>query len=70
MAFPPLAQYGIYLSLRKLPARELLTQSDARDRASARWKDSAVAFELLQEATLKHETILFAGGTGSGKTTL
>lgn len=70
IAFPPLAQYGIYLSLRKLPRKHACPQLEAQAQALVRWESSKQAFEILRQATLAHETILFAGGTGSGKTTL
>jgi pilus assembly protein CpaF len=70
IAFPPLAQFGIYLSLRRLPAKDLRTPLTAQLEARARWIESECSFDLLKDAILNHETILFAGGTGSGKTTL
>jgi pilus assembly protein CpaF len=70
VAFPPLAQYGIYLSLRRLPSRVVSEKSIAQETATERWKESASQFDLLKNAIAAHETILFAGGTGSGKTTL
>ncbi len=69
IAFPPLAQFGIYLSLRKLP----LKQQDlghAKVEAASRWSHHEERFKLLVGAIESHETILIAGGTGSGKTTL
>lgn len=70
IAFPPLSQNGISLSLRKLPVRIKLTHEEAQLKAVERWKDSSVGFALLTEAITKKETIIFAGSTGSGKTTL
>jgi pilus assembly protein CpaF len=70
IAFPPLAQFGIYLSLRKLPSREGRSKLTAQLEATTRWKDSEASFELLKQSISAHETIIFAGGTGSGKTTL
>lgn len=70
IAFPPLASHGIYLSLRRLPTKDLRSKFTAQLEAQARWQGSESAFELLKESTLQHETIIFAGGTGSGKTTL
>ncbi|MBC7396794.1 MAG: CpaF family protein [Bdellovibrionales bacterium] len=70
VAFPPLAQFGIYLSLRKLPRKQNTERSIAQTQALERWRESGEAFDILRFATLAHETILFAGGTGSGKTTL
>ncbi len=68
ISFPPLAQYGIYLSLRKLPKKpNLLGEVQPHN-----WTDSEneTAFQLLSQAVSKHETLILAGGTGSGKTTL
>ena len=62
ISFPPLAQFGIYVSLRRLPKPQ---GPDLE-----RWKDSAHAFAILKQAIEKHETMIIAGGTGSGKTTL
>ncbi len=70
VAFPPLAQHGISLSLRKLPTRSKLTHQEAQLKAAQRWSESGVGFALLVEAIGKKETIIFAGATGSGKTTL
>ncbi len=62
IAFPPLAQFGISVSLRRLPR--------SQNGAEERWKDSEAAFQILKNGIANHETMLFAGGTGSGKTTL
>ena len=70
IAFPPLAQFGIYLSLRRLPNREIKSQITAQLEASARWKNSESHFEILKQAIREKETVFFVGGTGSGKTTL
>ncbi len=70
IAFPPLAQFGIYLSLRKLPQKGDATLELAQEKATSRWQASRDAFQHLKTAILAHETIIFAGGTGSGKTTL
>jgi tetratricopeptide (TPR) repeat protein len=52
VAFPPLAQLGIYLSLRKLPRKQNVARMRAQTEAQVRWKDSSDAFELLKQATL------------------
>lgn len=70
IAFPPLAQNGIMLSLRKLPTRSKLTHHDAQLLSAQRWKDSSVPFAMLVSAIESKETIIFCGATGSGKTTL
>ena len=70
IAFPPLSQHGISLSLRKLPTRHQISHDDAQQMAVQRWKQSALPFAMLVTAIEKHETVLFAGATGSGKTTL
>ena len=73
ISFPPLAQFGIILSLRKLPNRDVRSKTIAQEEARARWQDPQQknpAFELLVKAIAEKETLLFAGGTGSGKTTL
>ncbi len=70
IAFPPLAQQGIYLSLRRLPVKGTNSLDCAKQEALVRWQNSLIAFQTLAQAVMKQETILFAGGTGSGKTTL
>lgn len=70
ISFPPLAQFGIYLSLRRLPIRSQTPLLEAQAISRHRWKASSTAFEILTQSMSHHETILIAGGTGSGKTTL
>jgi pilus assembly protein CpaF len=70
VAFPPLSQHGISLSLRRLPQRSKLSTHEAQLKAAERWNNSSVGFALLVEAIEKKESIIFAGATGSGKTTL
>jgi pilus assembly protein CpaF len=82
IAFPPLAQFGIYLSLRRLPQKNLNLADDQkiaelRAAGEQRWSFPVAAavtqpsaFGILTRAIEAHETILIAGGTGSGKTTL
>lgn len=70
IAFPPLSQHGISLSLRKLPTRSKVSLPEAQLNAVQRWNGSSLGFAILVEAIEKKETIIFAGATGSGKTTL
>lgn len=70
ISFPPLAQFGIYLSLRRLPKAVQKEPLEAQSLARDRWKTSSVAFSILLQAIEHHETMIIAGGTGSGKTTL
>jgi pilus assembly protein CpaF len=62
VAFPPLSQRGILVSLRRLP-------KPSPRSARTRWQDSE-HFELLSRAYAKGDSILISGATGSGKTTL
>ncbi|NDD93186.1 hypothetical protein EBZ37_14040, partial [bacterium] len=61
VAFPPLAEPGILISLRKAAQDSL-----GRDR----WKNSHQFYTLLKSAIQRGESILISGATGSGKTTL
>ena len=70
IAFPPLSQQGISLSLRKLPTRSKSPVEEAQLAAAKRWGASSVAFTMLVGAIERRESIIFAGATGSGKTTL
>ena len=65
ISFPPLAQFGIYLSLRRLPKRSAMTSAEAQAQSLVRWNDSHKAFHILQQAITQHETMIIAGGTGS-----
>lgn len=58
--FPPLSPAGILVSLRKLP------EPGSLDRV---WSESPY-YPILREIVRRHETILIAGSTGSGKTRL
>lgn len=60
-AFPPLAGDGVLVSLRRLGSR-------SGERA-ARWRADP-AFGLLAAAVSRGDSVLIAGATGSGKTTL
>jgi pilus assembly protein CpaF len=70
LAFPPVARGGISLSLRRLPAKNPLPPEGRILQAETRWKNSLEAYSILREAVKRHETLLIAGSTGSGKTTL
>jgi pilus assembly protein CpaF len=61
--FPPVGGEGITLSLRRL-GRTLDTPAEER------WSASGRVYELLRRAVASAETVLVAGSTGSGKTTL
>jgi len=62
VAFPPLSQRGILISLRRLPKSPL-------NGGAHRWVKSSL-FDQLREVVLSGESLLIAGATGSGKTTL
>jgi pilus assembly protein CpaF len=64
-AFPPLARAGILVSLRRLAS----ASPQAVEAGHARWGRSP-AYGRLLEAVRRGESVLVAGGTGSGKTTL
>ncbi len=71
LVFPPVARSGICLSLRRLPGGEALRpKADLERDAAERWSGSQEAFTILRDSIERHETILIAGATGSGKTTL
>jgi len=70
IAFPPLSQQGISLSLRKLPTRSKISSETAQFTAVKRWSESSIPFAMLTMAMEKRESIIFSGATGSGKTTL
>lgn len=69
VAFPPLTSQGILVSLRRLPGRNVGNISNPRESGWTRWKFSPL-YQILQNAVKKGESILVAGATGSGKTTL
>jgi pilus assembly protein CpaF len=70
LVFPPVSRTGICLSLRRLPGRNSESPETARIRGRNRWNGSVAGFEVLVRAVTLHESILFCGATGSGKTTL
>ncbi len=71
LVFPPIARSGICLSLRRLPGSEApFSKPVLAQEARERWIASPEAFSILQDSVDHHETILIAGATGSGKTTL
>lgn len=70
LVFPPVSRNGICLSLRRLPGGGSRGLEDAMLRGKKRWETSSTAFQLLVQSTRNHESILFSGATGSGKTTL
>ena len=63
VAFPPLAQPGILISIRRL------STSSSQMESLPRWKNTP-GYELLEKAVTQGESVLLAGATGSGKTTL
>ena len=66
--FPPLAQAGILLSLRRIQIQGGECQVQSQNTAQARW--SQEAFSILRQAIVAGDPILISGATGSGKTTL
>lgn len=62
VAFPPLTQQGILVSLRRLPGKGPLLKPH-------RWAHCP-HYRLLAQAVQKGDSILISGSTGSGKTTL
>lgn len=65
VAFPPLSRNGILVSLRRLP--------QPRQASGERWSSTPSSeryFEHLKNACRSGESILIAGSTGAGKTTL
>jgi pilus assembly protein CpaF len=70
LVFPPIAQSGICLSLRRLPTCDAMTWDEQVKMAELRWQESGDAFRILKESIHRHETLILAGATGSGKTTL
>lgn len=64
VAFPPLSQAGLLISIRRLASAR-----HTREPRHERWKGDSF-FPLLKEAVIRGESILISGSTGSGKTTL
>lgn len=72
VAFPPLAQQGILVSLRRIPSatpEDLVSPESAQKAAEKRWGQSPF-LPLLWSAVKKGDSLLISGATGSGKTTL
>ena len=63
VAFPPCAQTGTLVSIRKLPDGKSPIQGKTR------WQHSN-AYPFLREIIQKGESLILSGSTGSGKTTL
>jgi pilus assembly protein CpaF len=61
-AFPPICQDGVLVSLRRLPR-------PPKPEKAERWKGAGL-FPKLAEIVRSGESLLIAGATGSGKTTL
>jgi pilus assembly protein CpaF len=70
LVFPPVCPAGIELSLRRLPRVSVQEPGRAKAEALHRWRASLSAFQLLAASATRQESILLAGATGSGKTTL
>ncbi|MBI2712136.1 MAG: CpaF family protein [Bdellovibrio sp.] len=70
VAFPPLSQQGILISLRKIPvSNPNVPRQSGIKLARNRWASSPL-FERLLEIVQSGDSILLSGATGSGKTTL
>lgn len=67
VAFPPLAQQGMILSFRRLASGQNQFIQDPT--FPNRWARSP-HYEFLRQAVLAGDSVLIAGATGSGKTTL
>jgi pilus assembly protein CpaF len=61
VAFPPVARQGVLISLRRLGTH-------GRSGGEARW--SGALYDRLAQAVCEGDSVLIAGATGSGKTTL
>ncbi len=70
LIFPPVARRGICVSLRRLPVSIVNDSEVAQALVRNRWLESKEEFDALVQSVLRHESILFCGATGSGKTTL
>ncbi|OFZ81975.1 MAG: hypothetical protein A2583_07300 [Bdellovibrionales bacterium RIFOXYD1_FULL_53_11] len=71
-AFPPVSGPGMLLSLRRLPGlarNNSIVQNTSAERI-ARWGAGNGHYQALVEATIRGDSIIIAGSTGSGKTTL
>jgi pilus assembly protein CpaF len=70
VAFPPLARQGILVSLRRLASQNRGSSDPSSQALATRWKASSTAYDRLRQAVRDGDSILLAGATGSGKTTL
>lgn len=75
VAFPPLARQGVLVSLRRLAGagQAPLGAEAARVLAMARWASSPLSashYLKLRQAVQEGDSVILAGATGSGKTTL
>ncbi|MFN7684239.1 MAG: CpaF family protein [Oligoflexia bacterium] len=64
VVFPPISDTKMLISIRRLANPQLPGST------TSRWTESSLSFDCLAGAFKKGESILIAGGTGSGKTTL
>ena len=69
VTFPPIAQKGILVSLRKLPQFRARLETSEPEAGKTRWGSSPL-YDRLVEAVRKGDSLLISGATGSGKTTL
>jgi pilus assembly protein CpaF len=74
VAFPPLARQGVLVSLRRLASASRAPDTvTAQLVAASRWSatpGSAAFYQMLRKAIREGDSIILAGATGSGKTTL
>jgi pilus assembly protein CpaF len=68
VSFPPTSQKGILISLRRLPSPSTPSNQSAAERF-IRWGNSPFYLQLAQMVR-QGDSVLIAGATGSGKTTL
>ncbi len=66
IAFPPLTQHGILVSLRRLP--KPLSLSPDSQQQCARW--TSPLWTQISKAVRQGDSVIISGATGSGKTTL
>ena len=70
VAFPPLSPQGLLVSLRKLPQTRAAAAGSTQECRWAGDSRSLALFRRLEERVRAGDSILIAGSTGSGKTTL